>query len=360
MTIPVWPPDGEWPNTPGGIRGPDARTMTDLYNLLWEANEQRHLIYGELQYFRERLDLIENYLFRLVGAPESTPAAWSGLPGYLHARLFPADGSEGAASINEQLIALIARATVASIGLYGEYPPQDSGVLVAILDALLSGSGNNAVLAADVAAIKLVLGDVAAPNEGSTLKDYLRSIDANTLRAADCCEDGGGPVDPPPNTENPEPLEVGCDVEDYNYLRNTGWVSISPPLLDNQPGLEGWAPVFTNVNPWFDGDLQQDPPAGGSGILFSAFVNVNTGYSACLKWDFTDNVVPQLGNFYRFENADFYTVGGTPSSIAPLNVPVGGFIQSLNAGIRWIPVFYTEAGSGPPGNNLWLTVQFAS
>jgi hypothetical protein len=355
-----WPPNGPFPPFTTGIRGPDNRNLTDLHNAMVGGVSPEVSLLQSMESIRLSVQRQEVLLERLVGVPGDQPASWLGLPNYLSNTIGLPQSTDSTrvrqllASVDGWMGVFFNMLNDNGITPGGGGAWQQAAASLATIDASTSAA------ATAIAAVQLVLGAIEHDPTGSTLKDLLRSIDANVLRSAICCEEGLPPVEPPANEQNAEPLEVSCDPTDYPYLRNSGWVAITPPLLDNQPGLTGWAPTFANVNSHFDGDLQVDAPAGGSGILFSTFLNINSAYDACFKWDFTDNVVPQLATFYRFGSGDFYSGGETSGSISPLNVPVGGFIRAMDAGIRFLPVFYTEEGAGPPGLNLWMTVVFGA
>lgn len=195
------------PNRIGGARGPNGSTLDDVVaglGLLAQGLNNAGLI---LDGISDRIDITNQYLARLVG--ETVPANWTGLPNALGVDVT----SNGQVPLFTYVQALWdTTATGVLPALSGPAGPRLEEVRAAV--AALQGNdlanlSNLAFLLQTQLTLQeqmqLVLGFVEQAPAGSSIKDLLRSIDVNQLRAAECCEEGstgGGTIPPPPTNCN--------------------------------------------------------------------------------------------------------------------------------------------------------------
>lgn len=195
-----------------------------------------------------------------------------------------------------------------------------------------------------LAKILAVLGQVGNPPIGSTLKDLIRSIDTNTLRVAECCEEGG--VDPP-SGNNPPPDTVCATGDGWGpKVRVAAWERLNGTSL---PAV--WGAVFpittlpVNLVPVGDVSPTYDWPGISTDITAE-------GLEACYSWNTTGET--WTGSIERVVGSRVNWPSGASGNVPTFERPIGnaiqGIVNTLAYGLRVI----TDTDT-PPGLNFFLS-----
>lgn len=316
-----WPPDGPWPSTPGGLRGPDGRTLTDLYDQLASTNSHLSTLASAIALMASDLLATRQAVELLAGSPLAAPAGWQGLP-------------SGLAGLADQLDLL--RDQAAGIR-------SDTAQLPAMAGALEQ--------------LELVLGSVAHPPTGSTIKDLLRSIDAGTQDLIECCE-GSGEEPPPPPPENDPPEGWGCGtmVRAVDWVRSD--VTHDDPFGHGETRL--WWPVFP-LAAYGDSEVL-DVPVASNGVRVPGLSIPGLRARVCISWDFSGG--PQPIWFGRSientaEGAASTTLRDAPTLGGGATMTVGGLSDEISTcsgtpSQRWVGyAFWFPIGVEDPPLNVF-------
>lgn len=292
----------------------------------------------------------------LVGDPSTRPADWEGL-----AKAIGTMNPEGDFNLrqllqNIQLYVDLTSgyASQAVINLlyvtsFIDKPGPEGGFwnINDIVQQLISANAGLTGLQAQINSTNQVLGDVEDAPTGSTMKDLLRSIDINQLRAADCCEENGN-QEPPTETQPPGP-EDSCPLSG-GPLRTTGyffWRNLPAEELDEYiPLWEGLEAASSGlVAPLNSFDAAPIP------AIYAPEFQANV----CFEWNLLDGQVPgQLAQYRSSSTGEF--VGETPTLIS---VTIGGGSSSVylldpEDRPRVFTVRVAEGSGAPTHNNYWL------
>lgn len=313
------------PNRIGGIRGPNGATLDDVVS--------------ELAGMRDLLSA-------LVG-PLPLPASW---PGLTRAIGNPADEANTTVLGWHALLYARLELVLQKLG-----PVEGAAYLAAILGALEDGIGP------DVAATATATGTIAGAMPG--FGTLLGEIAANTLRSAECCEEGGGPGGEGP-PENPCPTEFEPDLP---CARIVGWVA-GPEIT------AGGAPAKIYYPDW-GGEI---PVLGGDGNIYNIqyvhstsfpyrgiFADSGSAWDVIVRWDFTTGITP-----VRVGSAVYNVPANEASAfLANVSIPDYGdltrgaqtvFLDSPSEGAKYWQVHFvfaeTEPGVFPTVGELGLNV----
>lgn len=335
----------------GGTRGPDGRTLTDLFNQLSALTT----IANELTLIRATLDQLvrpdiltpgynglpaelvsmRQYLDRLIGT--SAGAGWVGLPDYLSAIIGQRSAfittPEGPyftllTEIFNQLFTARAALTVEPGGTTPPFNLVDNTTgLTGYLDSITQVLGN--------------AGDVPA-------QETLKSLLAALLL---CCQEGN---EPPAQPLNQPPVDT-CANFTYGPLRVVELVPTGSTPSWGAVGNDWYALDFGDIAQETAGLIAQDLDTSAT-VPFPAYYPTTDDADLCIAWNFAGNTFPNALTIRRMGSGDFYNDTGNGTAI-PLAGEANASTAAQSAGIRFVYILQVPAGTPPPNLNLWLSVR---
>lgn len=337
------------PNRIGGTRGPNGSTLDDVVAAIQETNIALGELGVQISSQNAFLNSLANDVQRLVGPAENLPSNWLGFPAAL--------GTPPVNAQSETFWQMVIGIAFAVNDIQSSANGSEAS-LTAILDAIglrgqqPVGANVNILQQMDYArqrvdALYLVAGQLTDAPTGSTLKDLLRSIDVNQLRAADCCEENSN-QEPPTETQPPGP-EDSCPLSG-GPLRTTGyffWRNLPAEELDE------YIPLWDGLEAASSGlvaPLNSFDAAPIPAIYAPEFLA-----NVCFEWNLLDGQVPgQLAQYRSSSTGEF--VGETPTLIS---VTIGGGSSSVylldpEDRPRVFTVRVAEGSGAPTHNNYWL------
>jgi hypothetical protein len=337
MSFDWWPPTGPWPDTPGGIRGPDNRNLTDLHNLIAISNVALAAMALQIDGMSANIAQLAADVRRLVGDGSTMPAVWQGLPSYLHGNIAASDASDAdtiRTSLNSsfnQLAFLNTRLDQAGL------PITAGGRASQAVDMILAEAPNRATARFAIEAVAAALGSLGSAPADLTVKQLLEQVRLEAVRMADCCEEGGSGE--PGDGLNDPPASFGCAPQSRVILWQDTGVTQSLPAGGGTIRL--WKPLFSSATIDLAASLSYVDSGGGR------VIGVNSAgkrAQVCISWDFTGgNSMVDFGRdiLSTAQNALDSTVRGTPSLSGGATLQVGGLVDELNTcdgtpSQRWI------------------------
>lgn len=354
MSFDWWPPDGPWPTSPGGIRGPDNRTLTDLHNLIALTNTELAALVLQVQGLAGSIGQLAADVRYLAGEPENRPADVVGLPHLLRRTIGPPLPNDTNVLINRLFSISTSAAAISSMLNFAGFSQVAGGNAFNAIKAIADHGNKLSTIDSNAAALALVLGTIAADPNGSTIKDLLRSIDTNMLRAANCCEEGetGQPLNDPPSPSLCSYNGVAAQV------RAVALVPIDPLAVG---GMVGETTIGIDFGSGDGVTLTYDGVASAQANLPVYVVGQNNfqTLNGCIEWDLTGNNAPP----WVVERMVVEQVGGEWRATLAQNIGTA-FANGPDAGDWWIGyngrVGFrlrdpSAEGSTPPGRNFWLS-----
>lgn len=353
MSFEWWPPDGPWPSTTGGIRGPDSRNLTDLYNQQVLVTDALAALAVQVGSMATSIAQLAGDVRRLAGDGTTDPIGWPGLSSYLRSMLGAIPATD-----NDAIGRVVPHLTTQRIALYNllvgsGFSPDEDGPIFYAAQSTIAGYTVLQQVRDAAQALSAVTGDLAALPVGSTIKDLIRSIDANALALAECCEEQLNP--PPPTNSAPSPALC----EDFNIVTQAPCVQVLS-ITEGQPGFNPGATVHTlDFGAPTDGYLTYDGYASGEANIPTYYVSWESTLFLCVEWDLTDNPAPPwsievvlvelVGGVYEQTYATVLdTVFATGPDHATFNRNSG-----IRLGLRL--VYLDGEDSPPPAPNFWLS-----
>lgn len=346
-----WPPDGPWPATPGGLRGPDGRTLTSLYNALVGGVTPEISLLARLDSIAQKLDRTNLILQVALGDPDNPPMGWNGLAAYLDLIMASARSAPPLTMID--LLEAIRAATVNVGASVDAAAMSEAGRDVTEQVYLEEIQFNTAGAAASSAAMSAVLGDFFGTPVNVSIKQLLADSLAEQTRAADCCEESNQE----PSPVNDPPTENLCDG-DYaaQLVRVVG-------LIPVQQGSTGSAPGETRIGldfgPGDGGFLTYDGIASAEAGLPVYATSEFGDVPVCVQWNLLGDKAPP----WDVQRVLVEQVGGVwePTVTVSLGTafasPPGSGTNTVAADrrIAFRLSVLGDENSPPPGPNFWLS-----
>jgi hypothetical protein len=357
MSFSWWPPDGPFPNTPGGIRGPDARTLTDLYNQAATANAALAAIAASLSAMALDTVQIRDDLRRLAGDPAATPANWTGLPPNWIQTIGPPIAT-AIDTMRPNLARIYTNTLQTNQSLiFAGMPITAGGRVSQAVDMVISEAPNRSTARFAIEALAAAVGSLGSDPASETVKTLLADILAETTRGADCCEENGGGGDDPGGPLNSPPPAAFC--EDNISADRVRVATLIPIDSGAVGGAVGQTRIGLDFGSPADGILTYDATASAEANLPVYLVTYGSTLEGCMDWDMTGNSNPP----WTVEHILVEDVAGTWTGTISTTIgntsgtqPGGGAWSRAN-GLRFaFRLVYTDAEDAQaPNRNFWLS-----
>lgn len=336
------------PGLDSGIRGPDGRSLTDVYNRVTDVRDSVEAAIVELVTVNTNLARVATAVERLSGVGTALPASWVGLPGYLNGIVGPSAAQNGPNSLFSNVSAL--RAELSRVGsiLVGGDSPSGQNRMLQLVELLTAVEAEAATSADAAAALALVVGSITDDPTGSTLKDLLRSLDVTAAAIQECVCDGGTTPLPPP--DNREPLS-DCGAAIYPKSRVTAFTPADgPPEFGGSDS--SYALEFGTLDVDTSDEVLWDFDTGPTAITWPAIYSP-VALDYCLSWNLENNPTPAQVRIARMGTGSFYDNTGSGEIVTGVTGD-GSHLFTVAADVRFAIIIDTAPGDPLPGLNFWL------